>query len=339
MHFFIVTKKKRWKDLDPDLPLVECGFRLPIFLTPNVNWSQTVAAYIKSLDDPDEEADFNNSWLAKPVENENVSNAGDVNFNKLKGSWLCEKNEIPEGVVYLTGAVDVGDYKLWFVLTGWGNDGRKYVIRALSVDRGSGVGAIEEAMMEIFPMCNPANYRCKGPEPKFCGGLIDTGDGEDTAELYEFCEKYPSWKASKGNCELKNMYRVVKLGDSDSKYKKQFKSLVLYEVDTNKFQSWLQKSLGTPIGEPKSIQFAEDAPALLFTHLRNQQKTQTRKGMRDISRWGKIGKRPDHLRDALVLSIAAGYIMGIHKGILEIAPKQEAQVNVLVRAGNLLGRG
>jgi phage terminase large subunit GpA-like protein len=337
MHYFVVTKRKRWKDLDPDLTIAECGFRIPIFLTPNKNWSATVAAYLKSLDDPYSEADFNNSWLAKPKDNENTRRSDDVDYSKLKGNWLCERNEMPEGVYRLTAGVDVGVHVIWFMLTGWGNEGRRYVIRSEAIPRDADADGFARAMAVAMEMCNPSNYRVKGSVmPKFSGGLIDSGDGNDTEYVYEFCMEFPEWRPSKGNSEINGL---VEVGSLDKpKYRGRYKNLKLYLVNTNRMQTIIRGCFRLASGSPKSIQFAEDAPELLFQHIRNQQEIEYKKGGRIIYRWEKIKGKDDHYFDALMQSIFAGEIMGLLKRVFEAEPPPKPkQANRIIKAGNLYG--
>ena len=341
MHYFIVTKRKRWKDMDPYLTIVECGFHETIFLTPNKNWSSTAAAYLKSLDDPFAEADFNNSWLAKPKENENTRRSNDVDYSSLKGNWLCERCEIPEGVYRLTGGVDVSLHKIWFLLLGWGSEGRKYVIRALSVDRGEGSESLASAMSVVKEMCNSANYKVKGTiAPKFSGGLIDSGDGNDTEAVYEFCRDNPEWKPSKGYTEMDNLFRTASVDPGGSKYRQRFKGLQLWLVNTNSMQNILRDCLRNKPGDAKSIQFPEDAPDILFEHIRNQQQYEIKKGGRTVWRWGKIGDKPDHLMDAFMDATFAGSIMGLHKMNFDTpAPKPQQPANRgFVEIGNIYGK-
>jgi len=340
MHYFIVTKRKRWKDLDPDLTIAECGFRLPIFLTPNKDWSATVAAYLGIESDAYAEADFNNSWLAKPKEDKNVVRADDVDFHKLKGNWLCERREIPEGVYRLTAAIDVGVHIIWFVLIGWGSNGRKYVIRSEGIPRSEGTDSFAEAMAKVLPMCDPANYRCKGPVPKFSGGLIDSGDGNDTEAVYDYCMENYLWKPAKGNSELKTPFEK---GETDkAKYRGKYKGLTLWLVNTNHMQSKLRRSFSNARGTPMSVQFAEDAPELLFQHIKNQQLYEiVKKGGKSKWRWGKIKDKDDHLMDALVLATFAGEIMGLHKRDFEneaTAIKPQFGSKVIIAEGSVYGR-
>ncbi|MDR3001106.1 MAG: phage terminase large subunit family protein [Fibromonadaceae bacterium] len=337
MHYFIVTKKKRWKDLDPDLTIAECGFRLPIFLTPNKNWSATVAAYLKSLDDPFSEIDFNNSWLAKPKDDENTRRSYDIDFSRLKGNWLCERNEIPEGVYRLTAGVDVGDHEIYFVLLGWGNEGRNFVIHSKKIPRGPGTQGFEDAMSVVMEMCNPANYRIKGTVPKFSGGLIDSGDDNET--VYDFCREFTEWKPSKGYTKMDSLTKIGK-ADPDNKHRGKYKGLTLYLVNTNSMQNIIRRCFQNMPGTPQSIQFAEDAPEMLFEHMRNQQQYEiTKRGERSEWRWGKIGTKPDHLLDAFMQAKFAGSIMGLHRRQFETpSPKPPASRKKMIKVGNVYGK-
>lgn len=341
MHYFIVTKRKRWKDLDPDLTIAECGFRLPIFLTLNKNWSKTAAAYIKCIGDPYKETNFNNSWLARPKEEDDSTlRTGDMDFTRLRGDWLCSRNEIPAGVYKLTAGVDVGISKVWFVLLGWGKDKRNYVIRSEGIDRGQGSESLEEAMSAAMAMCDPAIYRNKGTAvPRFSGGLIDSGDGNDTEAVYEFCRHNLEWRPSKGYTEMDSLWRQSWADKEGKKYRGLYKSLPLYLVNTNSMQNIIRSCMRNAPGTPKSIQFAEDAPEILFNHIRNQKQYEIRRRGRIILRWGKIRDKDDHLLDALMQAKFAGNIMGLHEMDFEaLPPPQSPASRGIAIVGNINGR-
>lgn len=343
MHYFIVTRRKRWKDLDPDLPLSECGFRLPIFLTPNKNWSATAAAYLSSLADPYSEADFNNSWLAKPKEENDALRTGDMDFDRLKGDWRCERNEIPDGVYRLSAGVDVGISKIWFVLLGWGKEKRNYVIRSEGIDRDIGLGSesLSAAMATVMEMCNPANYRARGRVPEFSGGFIDSGDGNDTETVYEYCRENFAFRPSKGYTEMTDLWKQSWADRDDKKYRGRYKGLPLYLVNTNSMQNLIRVCMRNSPGSPKSIQFAEDAPDILFQHIRNQRQYEIRRRGRMFLRWGKVRDKDDHLLDALMQAMFAGHAMGLHTVDFEAPPppSQTTQPSRrIVLAGNLNGR-
>ncbi|MCL2207024.1 MAG: phage terminase large subunit family protein [Fibromonadales bacterium] len=341
MHYFIVTKRKRWKDMDPYLTVAECGFREPIFLTPNKNWSSTAAAYLKSLDDPFAEADFNNSWLAKPKEDEKASRSYDMDFSRMKGNYLCARNEIPEGVYRLTGGVDVGDKEIWFILLGWGDDGRNFLIRAENIPRNPGTEGLEDAMLAATEMCNPLNYKMKGTVAlKFSGGLVDSGDGGDSEAVYEFCRNHPEWKPSKGMSKDGPLHEIGR-ADPDNKHRGRYKGLTLYIINTNSMQSIIRSQFQNAPGSKQAFQFPEDAPEIIFDHIRNQRQYEfARKGKNSEWRWGKIGERPDHFMDALLEAKFAGSIMGLHKMKFEAsAPKPQQPANRgFVEIGNIYGR-
>jgi phage terminase large subunit GpA-like protein len=304
MHFDIVTKRKRWKDLDPDFTITECGFRLPSYLTPSKNFSAVVAEYLKAQDKPQELDDFNNSVLAKPVEPDNSRTSKDIDFSKLMGNYSCENLDIPEDVFALTAGADVGKKRIWFILLGWGTNNRKFVIRSEGVPRGSGAEGLEIAMDKITDMCN-MEYRCKreGFKPEFRGGLVDSG--YDTEFVYNYCMKNPIWRPSKGVATQKQVIYVSEV-DKDKSYSAH-RGLPLIDLNTGMLHSSLHEYMSTAPGEKHSIAFAADAPKILFKHLASEEQYETQsKYGKGTFRWRKLNRRDDDLRDALLNAIAAG---------------------------------
>jgi len=312
MHSEIVTGRKRWKDLDPELSIAECGFRLPIFLTPRKNFSETVAEYVRSQYDQAAVDDFNNSWLAKPVKSETRS-GGEIDYSKLKGDWLCERNEAPENVICMTAGVDVGQNEIWLVVLGWGAEDKKFVLRSEKIERGQDFESLSRAMSYAKAMCNPDLYKSKsGRKLRFYGGLLDSGDGNDTEAVYEFCRLNEGWFPSKGYGRQNKLCEFSE-ADPRNKYRNKYRGLRLVVFNTHMLQDLLHSSLKTEPDKRHSIQFAADAPDMLFDHIRNQQQIETKVSGRSVMRWGKIGNRPDHLRDATLNAVLMGKIKNLDR--------------------------
>ncbi len=312
MHGEIVTGRKRWISLDPDLSVAECGFRLPIFLTPRKNFSETVAEYVRSQYDQAAVDDFNNSWLAKPVKGETRS-GGEIDYSKLKGEWSCERNEVPEDVICMTAGVDVGQNEIWFALLGWGVQDKKFVLRSEKIERGQDFESLSRAMKQAMAMCSPDLYKSKnGHKLRFYGGFLDSGDGNDTEAVYEFCRLNEGWFPSKGYGR-QNVLCEFSEADPRNKYRNKYRGLRLAVFNTHMLQDSLHTSLRTEPGKRHSIQFAADAPDMLFDHIRNQQQIETKVSGRSVMRWGKVGSRPDHLRDALLNAILMGKVKNLHR--------------------------
>lgn len=309
MHFDIVTKRKRWKDLDPDLSIAECGFRLPVFLTPNKNFSSVAAEYLKVRNNPMELDDFNNSVLAKPVEPANSRSSADIDYSKLKADYYTEKLDMPEEVFALTAGADIGKTAIWFVLVGWATRNRKFVLRSERIERGKGADSIDIAMGKATEMCT-MEYRCKGSlKPLYYGGLVDSGF--DTELVYDYCLKTPLWTCAKGVFNQRPPFFVSAVDKEKTSSK--YKGLPLILLNTNMLHSSLHEYLNTPPGERHSIAFAADAPQVLFEHLAAQEQHEIPSG-HGQSRflWGKIRRRDDHLRDALLHAIAFGMLRGFN---------------------------
>lgn len=302
MHLDIVTNRKRWKDLDPDLTLAECGFRLPSYLTPNKNFSSTVCEYLKVKEIPMELADFNNSVLAHPIEFAAGKAGKDIDYSKLLGDYYIEKLEIPEDVFALTAGADVGKDFIWFTLVGWATWNRKFIIRSEKVARGKGVEGFKIAMDKITDICN-IEYRHKGKyKPCFFGGLVDSG--YDTTLVYDYCLHSKFWDCAKGIAYQKQPI-VISSVDKNEKHSI-YHGLTLVLLNTDMLHSDLHEYLNTPPGERHGITFAADAPKVLFEHLAAQEQHEINAKYKSVFRWGKAKNRADHLRDALLHALALG---------------------------------
>lgn len=306
MHFEIVTKRKRWKDLNPGMSIAECGFNLPSFLTPNKNFSSVVCEYLKVQNNPMELTDFNNSVLAKPVAPAGVRSGSDIDYSMLKGDYYSENFDMPEDVFALTAGADIGKEEIWFILVGWATGNRKFVIRSGRVMREErGANSLAAAMDKITEMCTMEyNYK-KKYKPLFYGGLVDSA--YDTVFVYDYCLKTPLWRPAKGMANMRTPFEIS-LVDSDKPFSK-YKGLQLVLLNTDMLHSNLHEYLNTSPGERHSITFAADAPQVIFEHLAAEEQREVLSSQgRSIFKWGKLKYRADHLRDALLHAIAFGMI-------------------------------
>jgi phage terminase large subunit GpA-like protein len=231
----------------------------------------------------------------------------DIDFEKLKGTWLCERMEIPYGVYYLSAGVSIEKNYIWFVLLGWGLEGRKYVIHAkphfLKTRK------FNEAEDLINYYCDPENYNFKRETPKFTGGFI-TSDRYSN-EIFAFCILNPGWSESIENLQINTLYKTVP-GNS---YK--------YLLNINTMKSILNSYLNDILGEANSILFPEDCPELLFTHIKNQKQYKINKGGRTQWRWGKYNDKDIYLLNTLILAMFAGVIENLHKLKVRIPSDEE----------------
>jgi phage terminase large subunit GpA-like protein len=177
--------------------------------------------------------------------------------------------------------------------------------------------------------------------PEFSGGFIDSGDGNDTETVYEYCRENFAFRPSKGYTEMTDLWKQSWADRDDKKYRGRYKGLPLYLVNTNSMQNLIRVCMRNSPGSPKSIQFAEDAPDILFQHIRNQRQYEIRRRGRMFLRWGKVRDKDDHLLDALMQAMFAGHAMGLHTVDFEAPPppSQTTQPSRrIVLAGNLNGR-
>lgn len=321
MHFDIVTKRKRWHCEAPHLPMVEVGVRVPIFMTPVKNWSDACAAFVKSENDPLARDDFYNSWCAKPQRKTNLRDPALVQYKELQGSWSQETLEIPADVLFVTAGIDVGDAELWLLLLGWGVGDRKYVLRTERIPRAQGWDGWDDAMERATDFCDLAQFRTLGNfSPTFEGGIIDSGDGDDAELVYTFCRLNPLWKPAKGYGAQKRLFERSE-ADPRNKFRGRYRGLELIVHATHMLQDILHTSLQTGKGKNGSVQFAADAPALLFTHIKNQVRVPVTVKGAETYEWRKVGTRPDHFRDALMGAILCGRVLGLHElALLDPAP-------------------
>lgn len=154
------------------------GFWISSLYSPWLTWSDIACEFLKSKDYIELLMNFVNSWLAEVWEEKS---------SKTKPDELAElalsysKEVLPEGVIVLTGGVDVQKDHFYLSIRGWGYGQESWLILATRVEDWADVEQI------MFKSEYPFQLN---PEDSLPVRLTCIDSGHRTSEVYEICRQW-----------------------------------------------------------------------------------------------------------------------------------------------------
>lgn len=250
---------------------------------PKVPWENIVFNFLDAGTDPVKLRVFYNNYLGLPFE-ESSSSVDISTVYKLKDENL-PSNTLPEDALFVTVTVDVQDDRLEMDIKAWGERFRSWCLDH-RVIYGNTSDINDACWRELsfipYETWNGLNATL---------GLIDSGDGEKTYVVYQFCAQmcpgffYPL-KGFKASVKTNNKYKIVKLQDYDT-------HLVEIYVDLykNQIANWFNQEWRPNEPYPDGwMTFANSFTDDYFKQLTNERKVKkTTKGGLTVTEWVKKG--------------------------------------------------
>jgi phage terminase large subunit GpA-like protein len=267
-------------------------------LLPSITWGAIAYKFLTSRGDREQRRNYHNSWESltwddTPQKVEHVELA----------MRLCtgdERGTCPAWCVFLTRGVDVqaDGHTYWWSVWGWGRGGRGALVDW-------GVSPSDDALRgEIIDAAYPHADGGGRLKPQLT--LIDSGDGEHTQSVYQFCRQFPGCLPCKGpqSSAFPGAYRLTGLDDGTARQQELQRRLAgraLVLVNGEQSQWWIERVLSgdvaphDPRGWTLPRQAAEDG--LLLEQLTNEY-PDTLKSQRgyEFHTWKKRG--PNEWRDS-----------------------------------------
>lgn len=276
---------------------VSIGYHFSAFYSPFVALARIAAQVIRSKDDPEEEHDLYNKRLALPYRHEQAARSEDIILR------LCDDRPpglVPAGTAALTAAVDVQRNGFYLTIRAWrpGPDGDSALIRAAFVMDWS---ALEKMLS--------AHYRdSEGRPHPVIFGLVDSGDGEKTREIYNWCAAHPPLTPSKGQQRLAQPYNIKPIATHPG--------LKLIHINTTHYKNYLAAKLSIAPSDPgawtlhgnyEETPNGERLPGALLDFAR-QLCAETRN---DRGVWEQVRSRPNHYLDCEVAQLVCADLLGV----------------------------
>ncbi|WP_292565131.1 terminase gpA endonuclease subunit [Mesorhizobium sp.] len=284
------------------------GFRLNALISQfaNASWPKLVEEFEKARKaGPSDMQVFYNTVLGKVWStainyvNENQLLARCENFgiewDHNKSEW---RQDIPEDVAYITAGVDVQPDRLEVVLIGWSRNHR-YILGHMII-RGSAL--LQTTWDELDALLMTVWKHPLGGEIGIEAGCVDSGDGNMTQRVYDYCEKTQGRKivAIKGDDGPRPVLKA-------SATKRRNRTATLYIVGVEQVKTDILVSLPLEPSEAQSFRFGNSLTEDYFVQLtaeRRELKYNKQSGRPEIV-FVRIGKRKAEGLDCTVYGIAA----------------------------------
>jgi len=216
-------------------------------------FGEVAEAFLKAKNNPGDLRSFTTGWLALPwQEAKEATKAEQILAHRM----TYEAGTCPEVPSLVILSADVGLHACHFVVRAWcGQSETSYLL-----DYGE-IGNIGEIPnWEAFLAVQRRTYKCPAGEIRINKAVIDSGYGELTTPVYEFC-KQNRWTPFKGASKsLEKRWTTGKGKDGTD--------IIL--VDTWAYKDHFLYKLAIPPGEPGSWNLHRDVERLYAKHLSSE---------------------------------------------------------------------
>jgi len=274
-----IVKNGKWKPTAKSRSKRTRSYHINSFYAPpgQITWSNLVEKWLNSQDDPEDLKTFVNLFLGEPW-NQQGDRPKLKRLIALRGNY--PSGAIPEGVIFLTAAVDVqrgkkGDKKhpprLEIEVCGHGSSRRTWSISYFQI-----VGSIDDAndgaWQKLREHIENGGFSYKTDDGKLFEvaiTVIDCGDGQSQGAVYQFAQSGQGIYPIEGLVRLKNVKKYYE--------KKVNSGLIVIQSIVNYYKNNIYANLNilrNQIGEqrPGFCEFPADYPDNYFEMLRAEER-------------------------------------------------------------------
>lgn len=298
-----IISRGEWRSTNPEYSGNRRGFWINELYSPFTTWGQMALAFLEAKNQPEKLKTFTNTRLAESwkIDGEKIDYA-DLKFNREDYSA-----EIPDGVIFLTAAVDVQGDRLECEVLGWGLDYENWSID-YRVFHGDPTDKdvwkeLKEYLLKEWTNADEDIFKIKTT-------CIDSG-GHHTQEVYKFCKDNARYKffAIKG-ANTAGQPIVSPPTRNNTLRVKLFK--VGTEAAKDMFFGWLKKQISEDeeIDTSGFCHFPSDREDYYFKMLCAEKRITKMVRGRATSYWVKVSENArNEALDVRVYNIAAMHIL------------------------------
>ena len=276
------------------------AYHLPSFISPDVSLSEIVSVYLQSKNDKAKLIDFYNDYLAEPFI-EKISERKEDEILALRD--IRPRGLVPKDICCLTAAVDTQARGFYYEVRAWGHgyDLESWQIREGFVENFTGLVKI------IF---DDMYKNADGAEHKISIALIDSGGGmgdfgvSRTAEVYDFCRRFPGIIPIKGQQRMSQPHKITQLDVYPGTNKYIPGGLSLYNLNVTYYKDYLASKLTIAPADPGAWHLHNSATSEYARQLTAEYKDE--RGL-----WQCPRNRANHFWDVSVYNLAAADILGV----------------------------
>ena len=295
--------------LDPDRPTLSMGLHISVLYSPDVSLSETAAAFLDALEDPEKLKQFRNEWLAEPrreivrttsTDQAHLATLQLPDYQMPAPDWWQgeETPRAPDWVRAVTWGFDVQGSEVWGLARGWGDHGENCILWCGSF---RGAGDLDHAAQAYCREWIVAGGEVVRPR----AGMMDSG--YRTHEVYRVCSLHRArgLTPSKGRLDgtLPMSMSAVDRQDANRRAVGRVDLAVLW---TTYWQDLVAATLEAGPGRGRGVcHMPGNPPSYLFRHLTAERKVAVKGRNNQITYVWKAHSHENHLRDCMVYSHAA----------------------------------
>jgi phage terminase large subunit GpA-like protein len=307
-HKVRMVEAGEWRAMKPDV-VDHAGFRINalVSLQPNAKWANQVRKYEKakragpSLLQPFYNTVLGQAWettLDKVSDEELLSRVENFGLKRIDGDVAWD-SVIPEPVRYITHGVDVQGDRLECQLIGW-SETQRFVL-GHEVIRGA--TTLESTWDELLALIQTRWKHPLGGEIGIEATAIDSGDGNRTQQVYNFCTRHADKRvfAIKGAGGPRPVIKI----SSNSRQKRHTSSQTRpWIVGVDIVKADILTSVNQEKGAPGTFRFSHHLDEEWFRQFSAEQKVIEYVKGRPVAKFVRIEGRQAEALDCAVYGIA-----------------------------------
>lgn len=156
------------------------SFHMNAFVSPWYSWQKIIEEYLTTKDDPEQFIVFTNTVLGETFEVKGEIENDEFLLDRCEDYGSAD---LPDGVLFLTAAVDVQDSWLEYEIVGWGKEEESWGIKHGQIPGSPTKPEVWEHLSEIL---FATYYFADGIGQKISCTFVDSG--YCTSEVYDYCK-------------------------------------------------------------------------------------------------------------------------------------------------------
>ena len=240
------------------------------------------------------------------------------------------RQDIPEDVLYITAGVDVQVDRLEVTFIGWSQDGQRWIL-GHEIIRGH--YKHDTTWAELDAMLQTRWRHPLGEEIGIEATCIDSGDGNVTQQVYDFCGPRFGRKivAIKGQPGPKPVLKA-----STGRVKRA-KGATLFIVGVDQVKTDIITAMSIEIGRPSALRFSDSLTAEWFKQFTSERREVKYKRGRAVIEFVPLPNRRQEALDSSVYGIAAKQIcrFDFEKRRLDLSKKAPPRISLRDRVAGL----
>ena len=303
------------------------GFWINALYSPWLTWSEIIAEFLESKNNPEELMNFKNSWLAE-VWKEDTDHSEVEHIIKNKADY--PSNRVPEGATVLTAGVDVQKHVLFYVVRAWGPGMRSWLIDEGELD-GDSLEILDEVILNRYWPWVDSDDMAMNVQ------IMNVDSGYRTDEVYDYCRmRAGRARPIKGAGKSPQRIFWATMVDSSPITGKKLKygGIKVWMLDTEFYKDFIFRRMGKKEDDEYGWHYHRDISLDYAEQITSEHRVTLRRGRYEYEEWQpRYGKARNHLWDAEVYACAGAHMLRrvIEKGVIpkrtvkEVVAKKQAE--------------